>query len=360
MFYPPSDPPVRSVETDSALPMPAMSAGYGPSSAADPNEGRRFGGAFWVSAGLHGAAIVLLVVLTIAAHDQAEERPAVFELVAGAGDNFGATEAPAGSEAGLAATGEIEFTAPDSVRNWTPSPPPAAEISQAEAVPTPVEPVAPVQQAERVKTPPATDTPVPNFKQTVKDKLRQEKRKVDREIKKQRAAEEAAAKAAAAAAAAEAKRKAAATTYDKFQQQNGSKTTGAKSTAAAGASPGKRIDAGSIKRGVTGGTGAGSSGAGGTALARAEADAMDAYFSMLIQRLRDSHEKPGGLSDLLNAEVQFTVAANGVISGVRILRSSGNAEFDQSVLEAFARVRMPARPDKNTDVQRLTFRIKEA
>jgi colicin import membrane protein len=77
-------------------------------------------------------------------------------------------------------------------------------------------------------------------------------------------------------------------------------------------------------------------------------------------QLRERHEKPGGLSDLLNAEVSFTVAANGAISGVRIVRSSGNAEFDQSVLEAFGRVRMPARPDGKSDVKTLTFRIKEA
>lgn len=350
MFFP-SSKPVHSASAESsasAATVPVTPAGYGPSSAADPGEGRRFGPAFWVSAGLHGAAILLLVVLAVSARDQDEERPAVFELVAGEGDDFMATEAPAGSEAGRAATGEIAFDAPESVSNWTPPQPPVAEVVPVDAAPPPAEPM---------KTPPVAETPVPNFKQAVKDKLRQEKRKVDREIKKQRAAEEAAAKAAAAA---EAKRKAA-TTYEKFQQQNAGRSTAKPSGATAGAAnPGKRIDAGSIKRGVTGGTGAGSTGAGGTALSRAEANAMEAYFSMLIQRLRDSHEKPGGLSDLLNAEVQFTVASNGVISGVRIVRSSGNAEFDQSVLEAFGRVRMPARPDKNTDVQRLTFRIKEA
>jgi TonB family protein len=80
----------------------------------------------------------------------------------------------------------------------------------------------------------------------------------------------------------------------------------------------------------------------------------------LVQRLRESHQQPPGLSDLLNAGVEFTIAANGNISGVRIVRSSGNAAFDQSVLEAFFRVRMPARPDGKTDSQRLTFRIREA
>jgi colicin import membrane protein len=120
------------------------------------------------------------------------------------------------------------------------------------------------------------------------------------------------------------------------------------------------VDASGIKKGVTGGTGAGSKGAGGTALSASEGERMERYFAMLIARLREGHEKPGGLSDLLNAEVRFTVAANGTISGVQIVRSSGNADFDQSVLEAFTRVKMPARPDGKTDVQQVIFRIKEA
>lgn len=94
-------------------------------------------------------------------------------------------------------------------------------------------------------------------------------------------------------------------------------------------------------------------------LSSAEANALDAYFSSLIVRLREAHSLPDGLSDLLSAEVRFTLAANGEISGVRITRSSGNADFDRSVLEAFARVRMPARPDRRTDEVRLTFRIRE-
>ena len=36
-----------------------------------------------------------------------------------------------------------------------------------------------------------------------------------------------------------------------------------------------------------------------------------------------------------------------------------DADFDQSVLEAFGRVKMPARPDGKTDAIILTFRMKE-
>ena len=91
----------------------------------------------------------------------------------------------------------------------------------------------------------------------------------------------------------------------------------------------------------------------------ADSSALDAYFSSLFARLRENHEAPDGLSDQLSAEVRFTLGADGSVSGVRIIRGSGNAAFDQSVLDAFSRLRMPPRPDRKTDEVRLTFRIRE-
>ena len=334
----------------------AKPASYGPSSAADPNEGRRFGGAFWVSASVHGLAFGLLILLTLAVHDRTKEQTKVFELVAGEGDDFMATEAPSGSEAGQAETGEIQFTSPSPVPTWeppAPEPEPAAPAAPPEPPPTPVTPVEPVA-AEPVKPvvePPPV--PVPNFAKQINRKLQREKAKVEKEIKKQREVDARAAKAREL----ESKK----LSYSEYQKSLGNKTSPSQKTAGGGTgAPGPRVDASGIKKGVTGGTGAGTKGAGGTALTAAEGERMERYFAMLISRLREGHEKPGGLSDLLNAEVQFTVAANGTISGVQIVRSSGNKDFDQSVLEAFARVKMPSRPDGKTDVQRLTFRIKEA
>lgn len=320
---------------------------HGPSSAADPAEGRRYGGAFRVSAVLHLVLLGLVILLTVVMRHKDAEKPAVFELVAGQGDNFLALDAPSGSEAGRATEGEIAFTSPDPVPVWTP---PAAAPAEPEPVaPAEVTPVEAVAPPAPVKPAP----PVPNFAKAIKQTIRAEVKKADKQIQKQRAEDK--------KAAAEAEKR---TSYEQFQKQNPGKTSGAKSKAAAGAgaaaSPGKRIDINSLKRGVTGGTGAGSTGAGGTALSRAEANAMDAYFALLMQRLRENHEKPAGLSDLLNAQVSFTMAADGTLSGVRIVATSGNAEFDQSVLEAFSRVKMPARPDKKTEVYRITFRIKEA
>lgn len=313
---------------------------HGPSSAADPTEHRRFGGALSASAGFHVFFAGLLLFLTYVALPREEEVPTIFELVAGEGDDFAATDAPAGDEAGAAEFGEIALPKLTPVPQWTPpAPPPPA--------PPPVQPVPP--QAT------ITAPPTPNFSRQIKTTIRQEQRKVERELKQQREAEARAAKEAELAN----KR----VSYEDFAKANAGKTNPSQRVAAtkvADDRPGPRLDPGAIKKGVAGAVGEGTKGAGGTALSAAERDRMKAYFAMLIQRLREAHEKPAGISDLLSADVSFTVTAAGTISGVRIERSSGNAEFDRSVREAFARVRMPARPDGKSDVQELTFRIREA
>lgn len=330
----------------------AKPVSYGPSSAADPNEGRRFGGAFWLSATVHVLILGLLLYLTLVVGERVVPQTKIFELVAGEGDDFMATEAPSGSEAGQAESGEINFTTPTEVPTWTPPAPdpesaapepPPTPVSRVE--PTPPEPVKPVAKPEPV-TP-----PVPNFTKQINRKLANEKKKADREIQKQREAN--------ARAAKERELSSKRMSYDEFAKSTGKSSS--RSTAGGGTgAPGPRVDASGIKKGVTGGAGAGSKGGGGTALSTsADGSAMERYFSMLRSRLRENHEKPGGVSDLLNAEVQFTIAANGSISGVRIVRSSGNSDFDQSVIEAFARVSMPARPDGKTDTIKLVFRMKE-
>jgi TonB family protein len=125
-----------------------------------------------------------------------------------------------------------------------------------------------------------------------------------------------------------------------------------------------RIDAEGIAKGVAGGSTANKTGgAGGTALSREEQDLLDAYFALLIQHLRDAHEneKPTGLSDQLFARAEFYLAADGSISRARIIQSSGNAEFDKSVLAALRNVRtIGRRPDGKGDVHTVRFQMKES
>lgn len=337
------------------MPVIARPVSYGPSSAADPAEGRSFGGAFWVSVFLHGLTVGLIVLFAFFLRERPKPEPRIFELVAGEGDNFAANEAPAGSEAGQSTVAEITFQAPE-VPVWVPPPPvPVEAVAPPEPPPTPVSRVAPVPVESAkpvVQQPPAQ--PAPNFARQINRTLQREKQKTERELQQQRERE-----------AREAKERELASkrlTHEEYLKTLANKNTPSQRPPAANPAPtpGPRLDPGAIRKGVTGAAGAQTAGAGGTATAAAEAAAMDRYFAMLKQRLRESHQQPPGLSDLLNAEVSFTIAANGTISGVRIVRGSGNAAFDQSVLDAFARVRMPARPDAKTESTRLTYSLREA
>ena len=66
------------------------------------------------------------------------------------------------------------------------------------------------------------------------------------------------------------------------------------------------------------------------------------------------------MSEKLVARVTFFVSADGTISHVRIVRSSGNAAFDQAVLAAFHRTRsIGPRPDHHGDEVGLSFSLRE-
>ena len=309
---------------------------YGPSSATNTAEDRRFGGAFWVSVALHGSAVVLGVLLTLTLREKDEPPPQVFELVAGDGNAYDATEATQGVQN---PTPQMTMPTINSVQEWTPPPTPVAPVEPAE--PTPVAPITP-------KPPPvAKAEPAPNFKQQIASAKRLEERKADREIKQQRAEEARLEKAS----------------YAQFLRDQKAKSSPSQRaptpTATPTPKPGPRLDPNAARRGLESATSTGA-GASGTAAKADTGAALDRYFAMLRERLRANHEKPGGVSDLLSAEAEFTLAANGAITGVRIVRSSGNPDFDASVLEAFARVRsIGARPDGKTGTHRLTFRMKE-
>ncbi|HLP08850.1 MAG TPA: TonB family protein [Opitutaceae bacterium] len=66
--------------------------------------------------------------------------------------------------------------------------------------------------------------------------------------------------------------------------------------------------------------------------------ADDSGFDRLRAALVTAHRMPESVQERCAASVQFDLAPNGAISGVLIAKSSGNAAFDRSVLDAFARV----------------------
>ncbi|MEO6004228.1 MAG: TonB family protein [Opitutus sp.] len=296
--------------------------------------------ALFLSATLHGVIVAMILMLTYLWQDPAKEPPKIFELVAGEGDNYMATAAPAlGTEGSKVKIPVIP--AP------TPAPPESAPIQPVAEPVVESAPVTPAPKAVITKAPPPDA--IRDFSKDIK---RIEKKRADRLIAKDRAAKEAAEKKAKLEAEKQKK-----LTKEEFDRQN--KSGAAPKT---GTSPKvARVDAEGIRRGVVGGsTSNKTEGAGGKALSRDEADELDLYFSLLKRRLKEALDKPPGLSDSLVAIVEVHMAANGLMSGAKISQSSGSEEFDQAALAAIVRVRsVGTRPDHKSEVLRIPFRMRE-
>jgi len=280
---------------------------------------------------LHGALVAVVLFFTYALQTQIKETPKIFELVAGEGDNYMATEAPALGLPGLKLNVPAAIPLPIQA---TPAPEPEP------AQPEPVIERAPEKPAPKPVAKPA-ETKTPNY---TKDVMRIAKKRETRLVEADRKKREAEAKRISKA---------------EFDKLNKGKTA-SKQPGGTGAKV-ARIDAEGIAKGVVGGSvNNKTGGAGGKALSRAEQSALESYIALLIQRLRAAHEKPPGLSDLLEAKVEFRIAADGTLSSAKIVDSSGSPEFDRSVLEAVARVRsIGPTPNGKSDVWVVTFKMKE-
>ncbi|MGH8019833.1 MAG: energy transducer TonB [Opitutaceae bacterium] len=90
----------------------------------------------------------------------------------------------------------------------------------------------------------------------------------------------------------------------------------------------------------------------------AELSALDRYIARLKEQLRQAWDKPTELAESLATTVEFHVAGNGKLSGVRVTSSSGNRQFDESVTRAFATLdNAGATPNRKTQHLRLRFRM---
>ena len=270
--------------------------------------------AFFYSALLHACAVAAIAALAFAFHQSRPPPTMVFELVAGPPTDATATEAPAlGSpEAPL----DLKVTEPPAAR---PEAPPRVEPAEPENLTAVAPPKA--EAPKRVSRPEAKP-----------------------------AAESAAAKSEPRM------------TYEEYVKKYG-RPTAAKTGGGTAGTP-RTIPVPKVGRGIANGVWGGSvrstGGGGGTAMTAAEHSAMEGYFARLVVALRQNLEKPPGLSDLLNADVTFFLAADGTISRVHIERSSGNAAFDAACIEAFRRVgSIGPTPSGKSDTFSITFRMKD-
>lgn len=301
----------------------------------------RFSNAYVASIMLHGffAAVILLSAYLF--RDEAVNTK-IIELVAGAGDNYGALVAPALGD-------------PDSTKTADPNavPPVAPPVA------TPFEAVA-QQPAAEVKPLPKT----PNFTRIIEKKIKAYEVK---KAKEEAAAEKKAAEDAEAAKKADALRqkedasKANRMTKEEWDRLHPNKAYPSQQTPSGAPLKIPKLDTKGIREGVVGGSTENmKGGAGGTALSREEADKLSEYLSALVQRLKEAHERPTGLSDLLTAAAECYISESGTISQVRISRSSGSPEFDQSVLSAFRNVRAVPRTDGGGTIHReFVFKMRD-
>jgi len=266
-------------------------------------------GAFGLSALLHACAAGLLVFFSYAANRSDDDAPKVLELVAGAGDNYAATAAPALGNSG--AVKQPVPLPPDPVPATAPAPPEASPIQSAP------------EPAAKPKPKP-TPKPVDLVKDLERAELRREK-KLEAQYQKQKLAEQ--------------KREAAALAASKV----------------------KHIDAEGIRDGVVGGsTENKTGGAGGKALTREEASMMELYFAKLKSEIKEAHVPPEGVADSLSTRVEFFVAADGTLSQAHVIGSSGNADFDLSVIQACEHAHpIGPRPDGRSEMVTFTFKMRE-
>lgn len=307
--------------------------------------------AFFLAVFLHALFATVAVLTAWMLKEKIPETVRVFELVAGEGDNFNATEAPAlGTPGGV---GKVEL--PD-----IPKPvPKAAEptpVAPVQPEPSPVKPApaqpSPVQAVPTPKVEPKpTETKIPDFSKQVKRTADRKAANIMAKFQKEQKAKEAAQKKIEE----EARKK---MSKEDFDRLYGNKSN-ASQKVASNNSKASRIDAEGIAKGVVGGSTANKTGgAGGKALTAEEGSQLERYISMLIQRLKEAHESPPGVSANAVATVEFYLAANGAISRVRISKSSGDAEFDQSALNAFRKLPpqgLGPRPDKQGETLSLDF-----
>jgi TonB family protein len=148
--------------------------------------------------------------------------------------------------------------------------------------------------------------------------------------------------------------------FDQFRQQNPQRPTPPRPqpTPAPAPAPVPRIDTTQITRDLNATITSPRQQAQASQQSASDQAALQSYFERIKAAVRGAWAKPHGLHDQLRVEIRFDVRAAGVISGFSVASSSGNSIFDQSVLDAFARVgSVGAPPDRKPYSLRLEFRM---
>ena len=82
---------------------------------------------------------------------------------------------------------------------------------------------------------------------------------------------------------------------------------------------------------------------------------LAAYAQYIPSMAKRNWVPPQDLYEELETEISFAVSKNGVISSFRIIKSSGNSAFDNSVATTFKSISLMPPPDKQQHTITLTF-----
>ena len=82
---------------------------------------------------------------------------------------------------------------------------------------------------------------------------------------------------------------------------------------------------------------------------------LAAYAQYIHSMAKRNWVPPQDLYEKLETEISFVVSKSGVISAFRIIRSSGNSAFDNSVATIFKSISLMPPPDKQQHTITLTF-----
>ena len=244
-------------------------------------------GAFVLSAAFHAAVIGAIVVFSLWVRRATEINPWVADLVNPEdiewGDHFEMPGAPS-KNPGVKDTG-VKFNRPRVKKVKIPT---AQEIAAAEAK-------AAAQAAKQTKSTPTTTTASTRNKTT---------------------------------------------SYADFQKKNTKQlAANQKVRSAGGGKPAPGIDAKGIVDDLMESAAGPRGDGGGTGGTKVMIAALDAYFSRLVSAVRAAWEMPDSVTDMLGAKVSFHLGADGSITAVKIVKSSGSTDYDDSVIDAFHRVR---------------------
>jgi colicin import membrane protein len=259
---------------------------------------------------LHLAILVALLVAAWWSQQIDDDTPVIFELVAGEGDNYAATEAPTTTESLPTITLTLPEPLPEPVRiQPTPTPP--------RPQPTPPKPV-PVPKAVEKTPTPIKVKPVPEAKPVVAEPVPKT------------------------------------VSFAEFAKQNGTPTPTVVKAPAPIRAP--KINVGKVTSAAESSV---KVGAGGTAMTASEVNLSAAYKALIVQRIRQALEA-AGINDVREADVEFYVNLEGAISNAQIIKSSGSSKFDQAVISAFRSIRPLGRPPTGrAETLTTTIRLRE-